>query len=277
MTGPKLDFSFDARVAVHYDALRGHPSEVSAAIASTIAREAVPGARLLELGIGTGRIALPVAAAGCEVVGVDLSSEMLASLAPRLRRGAGAPVSLVRGNIAALPFRARTFDGVMATHVLHLVPDWRAALGELARVLRPEGLILLGRDWVDPASMAGRMRMAFREAVMAAGFTTAAPAGGKPLHEALLGVGASPQRAGPAEIVAAEWCAEISPAQVLDGISSRDDAESWVLPDEILGPVSRQLERFATVEWPDVTRPQAVRRRFLIATYRLYRPWPGAG
>jgi ubiquinone/menaquinone biosynthesis C-methylase UbiE len=272
MTGSKLDFSFDARVAVQYDALRGHPPEVSRAIASALVREALPGARLLELGVGTGRIALPVAAAGCEVVGIDLSAEMLAGLAPQLTRHAGAPVSLVRGDIAALPFRGRTFDGVMATHVLHLVPDWQAVLGGLARVLRPGGLILLGRDWVDPASMAGRIRTAFRQAVIAAGFNTTAPAGGKPLHDALLAIGACPQRIGPAEIVAAEWRAETSPAQVLDGIRSRDDAESWVLPDEILAPVSRELERFAAEQWPETKTPQAVLRRFVISTYRLYRP-----
>lgn len=272
MPGATLDFSFDARVAVQYDELRGHPPAVSRAIGSAVAREAVPGSRLLELGVGTGRIALPVAGAGCEVVGIDLSAEMLAGLAPRLRRHAGAAVALVRGDIAALPFRARAFDGVMATHVLHLVPDWKAVLGGLARVLRPGGLILLGRDWVDPASMAGRIRMAFRQAVIAAGFNTAAPAGGKPLHDALLGLGASPQRIGPAEIVAAEWRAEISPAQVLEGIRSRDDAESWVLPDEILVPVSRELERFAAEQWPETKTPQTVLRRFVIGTYRLYRP-----
>lgn len=272
MTGSKLDFSFDARVAVQYDALRGHPPEVSRAIGTAVAREAVPGARLLELGVGTGRIALPVAVAGCEVVGIDLSAEMLRGLAARLPRHAGAAVSLLRGDIAALPFRAGVFDGVMATHVLHLVRDWRAVLGGLARVLRPGGLILLGRDWVDPESMAGRLRSAFRQAVISAGFNTAAPAGGRPLHEALIALGASPQRIGPAEIVAAEWRAEISPAQVLDGIRSRDDAESWVLPDEILEPVSRELERHAAEQWPETRTPQTVLRRFVISTYRLYRP-----
>lgn len=272
MTGSRLDFSFDARVAVQYEALRGHPRDVSRAIGTAIAREAIPGARLLELGVGTGRIALPVAAAGCDVVGIDLSAEMLASLAPHLRRPPGARVSLVRGDVAALPFHPRVFDGVMATHVLHLVPDWQAVLGGIARVLRPGGLIVLGRDWVDPASMAGRIRTAFRQAVMAAGFSTAAPAGGQSLHDALLELGASPQRIGAAEIIAAEWRAAISPRQLLDGIRSRDDAESWVLPDEVLVPVSRELDRYAAEQWPETTAPQTVLRRFVLSTYRLYRP-----
>ncbi len=271
MTRPKLDFSFDARVALQYDALRGHPPNVSGAIATAIAREAVPGSRLLELGVGTGRIALPVAAAGCEVVGIDLSAQMLDALARQLGQQSRVRVALVRGDITALPFRARAFDGVMATHVLHLVPDWQAVLDEIARVLRPGGLILLGRDWVDPTSMAGRIRTAFRQAVLAAGCNTAAPAGGAALHDALLAVGASPQRISPAEVVAAQWLAQISPAQVLDGIRSREDAESWVLPDEILVPVCSELDRFTAEQWPEAKTPQTVLRRFLISTYRLYR------
>ena len=268
MSDAKLDFSFDSRVAVQYDELRGHPPEVSRAIGAAVLREVGPLSSMLELGIGTGRIALPVAAAGCRVVGIDLSAEMLDALRRQLPGHAGEPIDLVRGDIAVLPFRAATFDAAMATHILHLVPDWKSVLGRLAEVLRPGGAILLGRDWVDPASMAGRIRMAFRQAVMAAGFHTAAPAGGKPLHEALLGVGASPVHAGPGELVAAEWQAEVSPAQVLQGIRSRDDAESWVLPDEILEPVSAQLDEFAAREWAEPERPQVVLRRFLISVYR---------
>ena len=239
MSDAKLDFSFDARVAVQYDELRGHPPEVSRAIGAAVLREVGPMSRMLELGIGTGRIALPVAAAGCRVVGIDLSAEMLDALRRQLPGHAGEPIDLVRGDIAVLPFRAATFDAAMATHILHLVPDWKSVLGRLAEVLRPGGAILLGRDWVDPASMAGRIRMAFRQAVMAAGFHTAAPAGGKPLHEALLGVGASPVHAGPGE-----------------------------LADEILEPVSAQLDEFAAREWAEPERPQVVLRRFLISVYR---------
>ena len=158
MSDAKLDFSFDARVAVQYDELRGHPPEVSRAIGTAVLREVGPMSRMLELGIGTGRIALPVAAAGCRVVGIDLSAEMLDALRRQLPGHAGEPIDLVRGDIAVLPFRAATFDAAMATHILHLVPDWKSVLGRLAEVLRPGGAILLGRDWVDPASMAGTLR-----------------------------------------------------------------------------------------------------------------------
>jgi ubiquinone/menaquinone biosynthesis C-methylase UbiE len=272
VSGTKLDFSFDTRVVGQYDALRGHPPAVSAAIAAAVADTAGAGARVLELGVGTGRIALPVAAAGCPVTGIDLSGDMLAALHKQLPLPAGAGVDLVRGDIAALPFRDKMFDAAMATHVLHLVPDWKAVLGGLVRVVRDGGALLLGRDWVDPASMAGQIRMAFRQAVMQAGFRTAAPAGGQPLADALIAAGAQPVRVGPQELVAAEWQAEVSAAQVLDGIRSRDDAESWVLPDEVLTPVAATLDRFAASQWPETTTPQTVLRRFVFSIWRVGPP-----
>lgn len=245
---------------------------MSAAIGAAVAALAGAGARVLELGVGTGRIALPVAVAGCPVTGIDLSADMLATLQRQLPAPDAAPIDLVRGTITALPFRDDVFDAAMATHVLHLVPDWKAVLGDLVRVVRRGGALLLGRDWVDPASMAGQIRLAFRQAVMQAGFGTAAPAGGKPLADALLAAGAQPVRVGPQELIAAEWQAEVSPAQVLDGIRSRDDAESWVLPDEVLDPVVATLDRFAAAQWPERKTPQTVLRRFVFSVWRVGAP-----
>jgi len=273
-SGAPLDFSFDARVVTQYDALRGHPAEVSATIGRAVVdavknHSALDGEspRVLELGVGTGRIALPVSSAGAQVVGIDLSAEMLATLASHLR-SAPAEIELVRGDITALPFQRHSFDAAMVTHVLHLVSDWSRVLKRLAEVVKPDGALLLGRDWVDPASMAGQIRMAFRQAVMHQGYTTAAPAGGPALHQALLAVGARASAAGPGEIIAAEWRAYISPAEVLAGIASRDDAESWVLPDTILQPVCEVLERFVADRWPEKETPQEILRRFVVAVYR---------
>lgn len=290
-----LDFAFDERVVAQYDALRGHPTEVAHIIGEALfklirpqAREfalrsetetgspAAMSPRVLELGVGTGRIALPVAHAGAEVIGIDLSANMLATLATHLQRSA-ADIHLVRGDITALPFRAGVFDAAMVTHVLHLVADWPAVLKRLAQVVKPGGVLLLGRDWVDPASMAGQIRMAFRQAVMKQGFKTAAPAGGPALHQALLAIGATavgdrseaPSQAGAVapEIIAAEWQARISPDEVLAGIRSRDDAESWVLPDDILTPVCAELDAFVA-DWPNKKAPQDILRRFMVSVYR---------
>ncbi len=86
--------------------------------------------RLLEVGVGTGRIAGPLAAEGFEVTGVDASRRML-SLARA--KGLG---RLVRGSAYRLPFADRALDGALFVHVLHVLEDPRAALAEACRVTR---------------------------------------------------------------------------------------------------------------------------------------------
>ena len=76
------------------------------------------GGPVLELGCGTGRVALPVARTGIHVVGIDRSSQMLARARRRLRRSKlKGHVSLLRGDIRALPFpRPSPFRLVMAPY-----------------------------------------------------------------------------------------------------------------------------------------------------------------
>ena len=99
-----------------------------------------PGGLCLEIGVGTGRIAIPLAQAGVKLVGVDLSREMLGRL-----RAKGDAVPVVQGDATRLPFRDGAFDAAIAAHVLHLIPKWRAAIDELRRVVRPGRVILASR------------------------------------------------------------------------------------------------------------------------------------
>lgn len=101
--------------------------------------------RVLEAAIGTGRD-LPHYPAGCAVTGIDLSRGMLEEA-----RGAAAgsgrdppPLrSLAQADTERLPFRDGTFDTVVDALTLCTYPDPARALGEMARVCRPAGRILL--------------------------------------------------------------------------------------------------------------------------------------
>jgi SAM-dependent methyltransferase len=82
------------------------------------------GGPILEYGVGTGRIAIPIARAGIHVTGVDLSSRMLAALRTKLRREAGdvrSRVRAIRGDMRTTKLRRR-FPLVIAPFntVLHL-------------------------------------------------------------------------------------------------------------------------------------------------------------
>ncbi len=101
---------------------------------------------VLELGCGTGRIALPVVKAGATLVGIDRSAPMLARARQRLRRAhLEKRALLVRGDIRALPFRVREgFPLVMAPYgilqSLTREADLQATLASVARVLRKHGV-----------------------------------------------------------------------------------------------------------------------------------------
>jgi SAM-dependent methyltransferase len=95
----------------------------------------VAGRTILDVGTGTGRAALALAARGATVTGVDASAEMLA-VAERHAKDAGLSVTFTRGDAHGLGFPSQSFDAVICLRVLMHTPDWRTSLGELCRVAR---------------------------------------------------------------------------------------------------------------------------------------------
>lgn len=100
---------------------------------------------ILELGCGTGRVALPLARRGSMVVGIDRSASMLARARMRVRRARlQSRVRLIRGDIRHLPFPDRSFPLVMAPYgILQSLLDERLlrdTLTEVRRVLSRHGL-----------------------------------------------------------------------------------------------------------------------------------------
>lgn len=129
--------SFD-RAADYYDRTRSLSDEAMRAMVALLVGELEGRSRCLEIGVGTGRIALPLVEAGIPVTGIDLSERMLAVL-----RDKEAGVPAVTADATRLPFGADVFGGAIACHVLHLIPDWRRAVEELVRVVAPGGRILV--------------------------------------------------------------------------------------------------------------------------------------
>jgi ubiquinone/menaquinone biosynthesis C-methylase UbiE len=96
---------------------------------------------VLEVAIGTGRN-LPYYPDGIRLTGVDWSGSMLA-IARERAASLGRRVELQRGDAQALGFQDGSFDTVLCTLGLCAIPDDRRAVGEMARVLRPGGRLLL--------------------------------------------------------------------------------------------------------------------------------------
>lgn len=112
-----------------------------------------PGSRVLDLGCGTGTLALMVKRAqpGVQVVGIDPDPEILARARAKAR-DAGVEIQLDQGFSTDLPYEDEAFDAVLSTLVLHHLtgPDKRRSLTEIARVLRPGGELHVA-DWGRPS------------------------------------------------------------------------------------------------------------------------------
>jgi ubiquinone/menaquinone biosynthesis C-methylase UbiE len=115
--------------------------------------EPQPGERVLEIGPGTGYYSLELAGwLGAEgtLELFDIQQEFLDHTINRLAESGLDNAIATQGDATALPYDDDAVDAVILTAVLGEIPDQDAALGEIARVLRPGGRLIVGELLGDP-------------------------------------------------------------------------------------------------------------------------------
>jgi SAM-dependent methyltransferase len=112
------------------------------------------GVELLDVATGTGNVSVPAAQAGAKVTGLDLTPKLLHEQRARAA-AAGVEVELVEGDAEELPFAEDSFDSVTSCFGVMFAPRQAVAAGELVRVARPGGRIVVAA-WT-PNGMVGRM------------------------------------------------------------------------------------------------------------------------
>ena len=146
--------AYDA-IAPRFERDRALPDGVGAAVRAAVLDAAgVARPRLLDLGAGSGRIGRPFVAAGDDYVGADLSLGMLQAFAAR-RDGAA---RLVQADGLRLPFGDAAFDAVMLVQVFGGMSAWQTFAGEVRRVLRTPGAVLIGRTVAPEDGVDARMK-----------------------------------------------------------------------------------------------------------------------
>jgi ubiquinone/menaquinone biosynthesis C-methylase UbiE len=93
-----------------------------------------PGARVADLGCGSGTFTALLARRGYDCVGLDISTKLLV-----VGRRKYPGIEFVEGDIERLPFHDASFDGVLLSGVVHHFPDPSRCAAEVCRVLRPQG------------------------------------------------------------------------------------------------------------------------------------------
>src|SRR5262245_29448891 len=144
------------RAADFYDATRAISDEAMALTTELLAAELRDRGRALEVGVGTGLLALPLHAAGVPLAGLDLTPAMMEKLVEK--SGGVSPFPLVQGDATQMPFADDAFAGAYMRWVLHLIPNWHDALAETVRVIEPGGVLLVSLGAYDEPSTEIRRR-----------------------------------------------------------------------------------------------------------------------
>ncbi len=169
--------NFD-RAAEYYDETRALSADVMAELLGVLITELAPAQRqpCLEIGVGTGRIALPLHEQGVQLAGADIAEAMLRRLV--VNAEGVAPFPLLLADATRLPVADGAFGSVLAVHVLHLIPTWRDAVEEAMRVLRPGGALIAsfpgGDAYARRKTGAAPWRSAVRDALARHGVVRAA-------------------------------------------------------------------------------------------------------
>lgn len=105
--------------------------------------KAKKGMKVLDVGCGTGNFSIKLAKMGCEVVGIDVSEEML-KVAEAKAREEGLNIKFYKMDAHQMEFEDNTFDGVLSVTAFEFLKEPEKAIEEIFRVLKPNGQLLIG-------------------------------------------------------------------------------------------------------------------------------------
>lgn len=207
----------------------------------------LPAGRVLEIGVGTGAIAIPLAERGHRVIGLDLSTAML----ERLR--AKDPMDTVVVGIAdatRLPVADAAFRAGYCRWVLHLMASWRDAVRELCRVVVPGGVVV-----VEPGGygrVAGGLAPIRRElGPVAEPVGLDARNGYADLDEAFAACGATVR-----DVIETRMQIDSSLQRFLEEAAARDYSWTWRASDADLVRAVDRVRAWAIERYgPDLTQP----------------------
>lgn len=247
------------RAAEFYDETRGFPTGEEARITAVIAQAGSlhPTSRVLEIGVGTGRIALLLAEKVGLLAGVDVSPAMMR----RLRSKPGSErVLTAQASADTLPFAAGEFDCAVAVHVFHLIPTWKQVIAELERTLRPGARLV--HCWSRQDVVTKQLWDVWRATIP---------------DDHRLNVGVAwednetflPQMGWQAvtDVVEHQYEHLLAPAMFLDRLRRRVWSQTWRLSDAQIGEGVAALEAFIMEKYADPNAPLKVTSGFLAQAY----------
>ncbi|HET7460980.1 MAG TPA: methyltransferase domain-containing protein [Longimicrobium sp.] len=251
--------------AARFDERAGVPPEAADAVARALARLAglAPGDVLLEVGAGTGSLSLALLDLGVRYVGFDRSAAMLEVFRGRLE-GRSAELHAVDGD-ARWPVDDGAVALVFASRAIHHLDPAHVA-AETVRVLRPGGVLAVGRVQRPRDSVKAVMRREMRHLLQAGGVAArSAEASAGVVFAALERHGA--QRLEP--VAAARWTVTHSPAESIAAWEEKAGLAGADVPPEAKARVLARLRELAAERYGDPTAQLPQEEWFEITAARL--------
>lgn len=130
-------------IAEIYDTTRSLPPTIEQQVTEFILHQvnATPQTTFLELGIGTGLIAIPIVQKGYSYTGIDISQEMMTQIQRKLGTVPD-HLTLIQADASKFSVEAHSFDVILMRHFIHIISDWQLMLSEIRRVLKSGGVYL---------------------------------------------------------------------------------------------------------------------------------------
>jgi ubiquinone/menaquinone biosynthesis C-methylase UbiE len=241
--------SFD-RAASYYDETRITDDDSLRTILDLLEREVCGRGPVLEIGVGTGQLGLPLASRGAPVIGLDLSAEMMAMV--RGKTGDAVRFPLVQADATRLPLGDRSLGGAYARWVLHLIPDWMEALRELDRTVARGGKVA-----IEPGGFSGPFREIYLRFAQTLG-DAVVPVGlssidrDRQLDEGFASVGWDVRREVPVVYDRA-----VTLREIFDEIPTKRWSWTWRVPDDDLAAATAEIGAWAKDRFGDLDDPMA--------------------
>jgi ubiquinone/menaquinone biosynthesis C-methylase UbiE len=238
--------SFD-RAADYYDETRTTDPATLERILELVQGRIADRGPVLEIGVGTGQLAVPLRARGVPVIGIDISAAMMAKL--RAKAG-GDAVPLVRADATRLPFPDGGFAGAYGRWVLHLIPNWMDAVHELDRVVTRDGEIAM-----EPGGETGIFAEIQRRFVDLLGDRARSP-GMDPLdRDVVLDAAMSEVGRSLAAVVEVSYDRTVRLADHFDRLPRKEFSWTWRVPDDALAAAIPPVRAWAAERW-ELEEPQ---------------------
>lgn len=246
-------------VAAIYNDINNIPLDAARELGTSTAQLVGDGATIMDFGGGAGRISVPIAA-NTRMITMDIEHHMLQA-AKKLAQDRDVPIKLATGTVLQTPFAKDTFDAIITTNVLHQIESWREALQEAARVMKPDGLFLIGRDVLDEESCAGKLRsMSRRITGEIAPEMRPTDAAGPALFQFIDSQGWAMQR----PVKACSWVERVSPATIMQRMAEGTHNETWSLGSDLIDQLMSKLRPWAEQNFDDLEAEEDVSWEFML-------------